>query len=302
LQVQAGLSGFNETLEKLSNKERRRRSLCQLNSTYDVPNGSSDTKELRIYFMAKKIKILFLAANPVDTKYRLRLDEEFSQIRKKLRVGKERDCFKFESEWAVTPDDLQEVLSTHEPHIVHFSGHGSQTEGIALEDKSGNTFLLDKQAFAELLKIIKGNIRIVVLNACYAKDQAEALTEIIDFTIGMNKAIGDRAAIVFASYFYQHLASGRSVQAAFRLAKNQLDIFKIPESDTPELLVRYGVNPNEIILPDGHDQSKKKEAKKEKSHREQSHPDRGRSGVSFKNYKSKIRDQIGIKNDSGATE
>jgi hypothetical protein len=192
--------------------------------------------------MAIKIKILFLAANPVDTKYRLRLDEEFREIRKMLRAGRERDSFELVSEWAVTPDDLQEVLLTHEPHIVHFSGHGSKTEGIALEDKSGNTFLLNKQAFANLLKTLKDNIRIVVLNACYAKDQAEALREIIDFTIGMNKAIGDRAAIVFAAYFYQALAFGRSVQDAFELAKNQLELFKIPESDTPELLIKRGVD------------------------------------------------------------
>jgi hypothetical protein len=195
--------------------------------------------------MAKKIKILFLAANPSDVKYRLRLEEEFKEIRKKLRASKERDSFKLVSEWAVTPDDLQGVLSEHKPHIVHFSGHGSQTEGIALEDKSGNTFLLDKQAFAELLEIMKDNIRMVVLNACYATDQAREIRKIIDFTIGMNKAVGDKAAIVFAAYLYQNLADGRSVQDAFRLATTQLKIFKIPDSETPELLVRYGVDPNE---------------------------------------------------------
>lgn len=201
--------------------------------------------------MAKKIKILFLAANPVDMKYRLRLDKEYKEIRKMLRVGKERDSFELVSEWAVTPNDLHEVLLTHEPHIIHFSGHGSKTEGIALEDESGNTFLLNKQAFANLLKTLKDNIRVVVLNACYAKDQAEALREIIDFTIGMNKTIGDQAAIVFAAHFYQALAFGRSVKIAYDLAKNQLDLIKIPGSDTPELLTRDGASESKPLLSAG---------------------------------------------------
>ena len=83
----------------------------------------------------------------------------------------------------------------------------------------------------------------VVLNACYSKDQAKQLQEIVDFTIGMNKPIGDEAAIAFASHFYQGLAFGRSVQTAFALGKGQLEILNIPESKTPELLVRHGVDP-----------------------------------------------------------
>lgn len=200
--------------------------------------------------MSDKIKILFLAANPIDVKYRLRLDEEFKQIRKKLRGGEKRDCFDLVAEWAVTAEDLQEILLTHQPHILHFSGHGSKTQGIVLEDKDGKMCLLDKRAFANLLKALKENIRIVVLNACYAKDQGNQLKEIVDFTIGMNKVIGDEAAIVFASHFYQGLAFGKSVQTAFELGRGQLDLSKIPESSTPQLLVRFGVDPTQSLFVD----------------------------------------------------
>lgn len=192
--------------------------------------------------MPDRIKILFLAANPFDVKSRLRLDEEFRQIRKKLRAANERDCFELVSEWAVTRGDLAQVLLDHKPHILHFSGHGSKTQGIALEDESGNMSLLDKRALANLRKMLKDNLRMVVLNACYSKNQAKHLHEIVDFTIGMNKAIGNEAAIIFASQFYQGLAFGRSVQTAFELGKCQLELNNIPESHTPKLLVRYGVD------------------------------------------------------------
>jgi CHAT domain len=246
-------------------------------------------------YMAKKIKILFLAANPVDTKYHLQLDREFSQIREKLRTSKKGDSFKLMAEWLVTPDNLQDCLLKHKPHILHFSGHGSETNGMALEDRMRNIFLLDKGAFAELLKIIKDNIRIVVLNACYTTDQANALTETIDFTVGMNKPIGDRAASVFAAYFYQGLAYGRSVQEAFRLATNQIKVFKIPESDTPKLLVRPGVDPNEHILINKQPENKE-ERKGHESHPDASPASGDTADVIFKNDRSKIRGgQVGIK-------
>lgn len=202
--------------------------------------------------MPDKIKILFLPANPIDVKYRLALDEEFQAITRKLRVGKRRDSFELLAEWNVRPGELQELLQWHKPHILHFSGHGSKTEGIVLEDENRKMFLLDKRALTNLLRVLKDNLRMVVLNACYSKDQGNDLRDIVDFTVGMKRAIGDEAAIVFASHFYQSLAFGRSVQEAFELGKGQLDIFKIPESKTPKLLVRLGVDPTQSLLQPNH--------------------------------------------------
>jgi hypothetical protein len=53
---------------------------------------------------------------------------------------------------------------------------------------------------------------------------------------------------VFASYFYQALAFGRSVQDAFELGKNQLELQSLPGWKTTELLVRKGVNASQTFL------------------------------------------------------
>src|SRR5260370_36622185 len=58
----------------------------------------------------------------------------------------------------------------------------------------------------------------------------------------MNKAVGDKAAIVFASYFYQSIAYGGSVKAAFDLGVNELDLEGLKGSTIPELLVRQGAD------------------------------------------------------------
>ena len=79
-----------------------------------------------------------------------------------------------------------------------------------------------------------------MLNACYSRPQAEALAQTIDCTVGMNRPIGDEAAIVFAASFYRAIGFGRSVKEAFELGKAALLLEGIPEDQTPELLTRHG--------------------------------------------------------------
>src|SRR5438105_3466382 len=108
--------------------------------------------------MREKIRILFLAANPLDTVSRLQLDKEVSEITEKLRSSSHGDSLELISEWSVKPGVLQAMLFRHQPHILHFSGHGSEDKGITLEDDSGNSVSLSKQVFTRLLKLAKGNI------------------------------------------------------------------------------------------------------------------------------------------------
>lgn len=192
--------------------------------------------------MTNKIKILLLTANPIDARYRLRLDEEAREIDEKIQVGSKREEFEVVSQWAVRPADLQKALLRHCPNVVHFSGHGSKTQGIVLEDRDGNMKPVSKSALTGLFRILQDNIKIVFLNACHSRVQIDGLRETIDFTIAMNTTIGDQAAVIFASYFYQALAFGRSVLEGFELAKNQLELEGIDESKTPVLLVRDGVD------------------------------------------------------------
>lgn len=194
-----------------------------------------------------KIRILFLAASPTDLG-RLRLDKEMKEIGKKIRAGSQSDCIELVSEWCVQPSDLQEALLRHCPNIVHFSGHGTKANGVVLEDDQGESTTVNKRAFADLFRILKDNISLVVLNSCYSADQANLIRDAIDVTIGMNSVVEDESAVVFAAYFYQALAFGKSVQKAFDLGINQLEFNGCKKSAVPELLVRTGVDPSTIIL------------------------------------------------------
>jgi len=194
------------------------------------------------------MKILFLAANPVDVVSRLRIDQELREIKKRIEGSSFGYRIDLVSELAVRPCDLQAALLKHQPDIVHFSGHCTSTSGIVLEDDQGFSKAVSRKALAELFGILKGNIRVVVLNACYAKEQAQALLDSVDCAICMNDEIEDKAAHIFAGHFYQSLAFGCSVEQAFELARNQFEIEGIDRVHIPELLIRDGALISEIRL------------------------------------------------------
>lgn len=182
-------------------------------------------------------KILILTANPKNTD-RLRLDEEVREIQAALDQSKNRDQFEIMTRWAVRVDDLQPILLDHPPHIVHFSGHGGGSQGLALENELGQMQLVSSTALAGLFKLLKGNVECVFLNACYSEAQAKAIHQHIPCVVGMNQAIGDRAAIKFAKGFYRAIGSNKTYKEAFELGCNLLDLQSIPESSTPMIHIK----------------------------------------------------------------
>ena len=195
----------------------------------------------------KKIRVLFLAANPADTQ-QLSLDEQIRLITEKIRASDCRDALELNSAWAVRADDLLQLLNAQRPHIVHFSGHGSAAGEILVVGRDGLSKPISTKAVRALFKTLRDNIRIVILDACYSLSQARALCAIIDCVIGMEGAIGDEAATVFTASFYRAIGFGRSVQEAYDQGIAALLLEGIPEDTTPRLLARRGIDPSQVYL------------------------------------------------------
>lgn len=189
-------------------------------------------------------KILVLAANPKNSS-ELRLGEEVREIEEGLRLSRYRERFKLLSKWAVRARDFHRYMLDIQPQIVHFSGHGIGENGIALEDDVGKAQLVSTDALESLFKIFASKgVECVLLNACYSKVQAEAISKYIPYVIGMTKEIGDKAAITFAVAFYDALGAGETVEFAFELGRSAIQIAGIPENLTPVLKK----NPNRCLL------------------------------------------------------
>ena len=194
----------------------------------------------------KGIRILFLAANPSD-EARLHTGEESRAMDEALQKSKYRDLFDIKFHDAVRPSDLAGLLLRHQPHIVHFSGHGSTSNAITFEDTNGKSQPVSQQAISRLFATLTDNIKCVILNACYSKVQAEAIANHIDCVIGMSTAIEDRSAISFATTFYRALGEGRNIQTAFNLGCVEINLNNTSEEDIPQLIAHRN-DPNKIFL------------------------------------------------------
>jgi hypothetical protein len=191
------------------------------------------------------VRILFLGANPQGAPA-LRLDQEVRDIDQALQRSEFRARFDLRPQLAVRSVDLQGALLRHRPQIVHFSGHG-EVDGIFLEDETGQIKKVEARVLARILSVFKKQIRCVVLNACSAQEQAEAIARDIDCVIGMSGEIGDRAAAIFAAAFYQALGFGSSVRAAFDLGCAQIDTDGLDEGKTPQLIA-FRKDPEEVFF------------------------------------------------------
>ncbi len=192
-------------------------------------------------YAGNKISILLLAADPSDAS-RLRLGEEFREIQDKLQLAKLREQFILNQRMSVRPTDLSQLLLDLQPQIVHFSGHGLASGELCFENEVGQSHPISPSALSALFEQFEDHVKCVLLNACYSENQAIAISKHIDHVIGMNKAIGDKAAIAFATGFYQALGSGRTIREAYNLGCVQIMLRNIPEHLSPVFLERSRSN------------------------------------------------------------
>lgn len=199
------------------------------------PNGK------RLIFSAK-ITILFLAADPTDAS-RLRLGEEYREIQEKLQLARLRDRFELRQRMSVRPTDISQALLDERPQIVHFAGHGTAAGELCFEGAKGESYPIMTDALAALFEQFADLVNCVVLNACYSEIEAQAIAEHIDYVVGTNRAIGDKAAIAFAVGFYQALGAGRTIEEAYKLGCVQIRLQGIPEHLTPVLHKKGATQP-----------------------------------------------------------
>jgi hypothetical protein len=195
---------------------------------------------------AGSIKVLFLVSNPGGTAP-LKFAPELRDIGQAIRLTEHGNRFDVIQELAVRVTDLQDILLRHQPDIVHFTGHGTVSSELILEDKSGDCHAVPPQALKSLFLLLKTDIRCVVLSACHSERQAEAIAEHIDCVIGMSQSVLDSTARAFSIAFYRALGYGRSVETSFELGRNEVALLGLSGEDIPVLKALRG-NANETIL------------------------------------------------------
>lgn len=186
------------------------------------------------------VRILFLAAAPTDAAH-LALGTEIHDIEAALAATPAAGRFEIRQQWAARPEELQAALLHHQPHIVHFSGHGEDAGGAAtlvFEDAQGLRAPIAASVLGQVFRVHGAGVGLVVLNACSSTAQAEAIAPHVGAVVAMSGAVSDAAAVAFAAAFYQALAYGKPVSAALEAGKVQISLVGSTKADAPRLFAR----------------------------------------------------------------
>jgi hypothetical protein len=236
-------------------KQRERRAMSDARATAQLHarlTTQIDDHERELSFLRQprkeKLRLLMLASSGAGD---LRVGREQKRISDAVRFASGRESIVLDLRPAATGEDLLNGLTQGRPHIVHFSGHGSDAVVVFEQDTdSENTgAVVTANAFAAALGAVDEPPLLVVLNACSSAPQAERLVEeIASFAIGHTDSITDGDAIAYAARFYASLADGQSIQAAHNLAKAALLLQGTPDFDLPQLYSAEGLDPAATIL------------------------------------------------------
>src|SRR5215510_2281024 len=187
----------------------------RLVAAQDDPAGARPFARARSnspYAARERVKILFVAANA--SRDQLALDVEYRAIEDSIRAARYRDAFQLIPKLAARPSDLQQALLEHRPDVVHFACHGTSQAELVLVAEHAGVAHIPAEALASTFRVLRGDVALVVFNACFAGEQAQAIGEGVGLAIGLRARIDDAAATAFASALYSALAFGRSVRDA----------------------------------------------------------------------------------------
>jgi hypothetical protein len=223
------LAGYENLLKQIDevNKTNPKKKI-ELNKLLKISRGTDSQINTK--------RVLFLASSPINEN-RLNLDREAREIDESLRRSRKRDLFTLEQKWAIRNKDLRRALLDYRPQIAHFSGHGSGDNGIVLQDFDGNSKFMRTEALVDLFQLFSKEIECVILNACFSEVQADAISQHIKYVIGMNKAIGDTAAIEFSIGFYDALGAGETYEKAFQFGCNAINSANLPDYLIPQIKI-----------------------------------------------------------------
>lgn len=161
-----------------------------------------------------KRKILFLAASP-KSEVHLNLGKESRKIKDTL--AKAGTQFEIESEFAVTTLTIAEAMQATKPEIVHFAGHGAGEQGLVVEDDVGNAVFFSTERLNRLFQLFRKNVKCVVLNAAYSREQAKVISKHGIYVIGLKDPVTDEDSRNFAIGFYQGLGAGKDYKLSYEM-------------------------------------------------------------------------------------
>jgi len=119
--------------------------------------------------------------------------------------------------------------------IVHIVGAPHGTDALMMRGKHPKQ--VEPSALAATFRAAAGQVECVILSACFAEEQAAAISSSVPYVIGIGANIATKSTS-FAIDFYKSLNAGRSVIEAHEIACNRVRLEGVPEHLLPKLVRR----------------------------------------------------------------
>jgi hypothetical protein len=197
----------------------------------------------------EKLRVLLLGASADGG---LRVGREQKRIRTAVESALHRDLVEIDARPAATTGDFLDGITKFRPHVVHFSGHSTETL-IEFEkdiDKRHDVgAVVTAKAFANAVKATDTPPMLVLLNSCNSAAQIGGLVErVAPFAIGMADSIEDTDAIPYSAQFYSTLANGQSIASAHASGQAALELAGLDSTELPTLAWADDVDPSAAVL------------------------------------------------------
>jgi hypothetical protein len=177
------------------------------------------------------------------------VDSEVRRVQEAVRASKFAENVQIEYRPAADLQTILNGLNDLRPGVVHFSGH-STLDGLLTDTGSMERDPSDELSYALLAKALEATDHppdILILNSCSSSNAKIDVLPTVKILISMNVPISDIAASAFAPQFYAALASGQSVQSAFRQGAVAVEAASLSEAATPELHSN-GADASKLVL------------------------------------------------------
>lgn len=230
----------------------------------DLPREAQPLK------LAMPLKVLVLISMP-QGQPQLDVETEWARLNQALDELIQREYVALVRMEQATLADLQRRLRRDEYHVFHFLGHGAFDEAaqdglLLLEDEAGNGHPVSGSYLGTLLHDHR-TLQLAVLNACqggaagredpFAGVAQTLVQRGIPAVVAMQRAITDKAAVLFSQEFYSALADGYPVDGALVEGRKAIYAAGNPvEWGTPVLFMRspdgtlFDVQPHAKISSD----------------------------------------------------
>ena len=186
-----------------------------------------DPEPASTFMSAKAILqgVLYFSACP-DQKDQLKFDTERREIddayERGNRVPEMRPAYEFQ----VIGHRFEEMLFGRNSDILHLSLHASKKKGLYFVDEANEALPMTPDMLNACLSnyLESHQLNCLLINACHSYQHAKALSDKIEYVIGMQDFIPDKAAIAYARGFYGTRFKGGSILQSHKAATNVLKL------------------------------------------------------------------------------